>query len=285
MAEINLKTLTPAISEIDVNFNGTLEGQADATIPLNVNLTDGVSDVTPTSVALTGNDLDIVIPTPIIPSGVSFQYITASQYTSYRTGDEGWRVQNGFFDYTPPTNPKTFAELDMTIPNYFFKLKNPLIVNGVSSTTRFVDINGVQVFTSTGNANLALIDKLTGKMILRGDGNVSNNWNNFIDNSLSYSIVINGVTYSDWFLPTLNEMINIFGTFFTPTTPDPITSVNLLFSSGFSFFTATTLPSPTTSAQTFSPTGSGTTYTNAAKTSGTLRATFITDVKHLITAP
>jgi hypothetical protein len=61
MAEINLKQLTSGVSDIDVNFNGTLEGQADATIPLNVNLTDGVSDITPTSVALTGNDLDIEV--------------------------------------------------------------------------------------------------------------------------------------------------------------------------------------------------------------------------------
>lgn len=64
MAEIRI--LNPISSggstNIDVNFNGTFEGQADATLPINVNLTDGVSNVTPTSVALTGNDLDIVIP-------------------------------------------------------------------------------------------------------------------------------------------------------------------------------------------------------------------------------
>jgi hypothetical protein len=63
MAEINLKKLTAsASSEIEVFFNSNLEGEADATIPLNVNLTDGVNPVTPTSVALTGNDLDIEIP-------------------------------------------------------------------------------------------------------------------------------------------------------------------------------------------------------------------------------
>jgi hypothetical protein len=46
----------------DVNFNSTLEGQANAISPLNVNLTDGVGFITPTSVALTGNDLNIEAP-------------------------------------------------------------------------------------------------------------------------------------------------------------------------------------------------------------------------------
>ena len=80
MAEINLKKLTAGVSEIDVNFNGVLEGQADATIPLNVNLTDGVNPVTPTSVALTGNDLDIEIPpTPV--------YMTATGGIETTDGD------------------------------------------------------------------------------------------------------------------------------------------------------------------------------------------------------
>jgi hypothetical protein len=51
-------------ANIDVLFNSVLEGSANATIPLNVNLTDGVGSVTPTSVALTGNDLDIAIAPP-----------------------------------------------------------------------------------------------------------------------------------------------------------------------------------------------------------------------------
>jgi hypothetical protein len=52
------------------------------------------------------------------PSGVAFQQITPSQYTSYLSGDEGWRVQNGIFAYTPPTNPKVYAELDYSSANY-----------------------------------------------------------------------------------------------------------------------------------------------------------------------
>jgi hypothetical protein len=209
MAEINLKKLTAGgPSDIDVNFNGTLEGQANANIPIDVNLTDGVNPVTPTSVALTGNDLDIVIPPVSIPSGVLFKTIEPTQYTSYRTGDEGWRVQNGFYNYTPPTHPKVIAELDMTSTTFFNVLESPLIVNGVSSTTRFVDVNGIQAFSSTGNADLVVIDKLTGMMYSRT--NFSNViWDSAIDNALSYSITVNSIVYDDWFLVSKKEIESI----------------------------------------------------------------------------
>jgi len=191
-------------ANIDVLFNSVLEGSANATIPLNVNLTDGVSDIVPTSVGLTGNDLNIVIPTPIIPSGVAFQQITPSQYTSYRTGDEGWRVQNGGFNYIPPSTPKVVAELDFSSPNFFFVLKNPLVVNGISSTARFVDVNGVQIFSAVNNANLVIIDKLTGRMYTRNLP-LNTTWNGAIDDALTYSIIVNGITYDDWHLLCLNE--------------------------------------------------------------------------------
>ena len=45
------------------------------------------------------------------PSGVLFKTIEPSQYTSYRTGDVGDRIQTGFFDYTPPSNTAAVAEL------------------------------------------------------------------------------------------------------------------------------------------------------------------------------
>jgi hypothetical protein len=243
MAEINLKQLTSGgPSDIDVNFNGTLEGQANAQIPLNVNLTDGVSDITPTSVVLTGNDLDIIVE----PSGVLFKTIEPSQYTSYRTGDEGWQVQNGVYDYTPPTNPKAVAELDYSSPNFFNVLKDPLTVGGVTSTTRFVDVNGIQAFSATGNANLVVIDKLTGRMYTKTKTTAaSESWNSVIDNALAYSVVINGVTYDDWAVITLPEIWNVFHNYagINPNT-DTLTSV-VLFENSANQWTATTSPSST----------------------------------------
>jgi hypothetical protein len=280
MAEINLKKLTAGVSDIDVNFNSTLEGQADTTIPINVNLTDGVNPVAPTSVALTGNDLDITI----VPSGVLFKTVEPSQYTSFRTGDEGWRVQNGFFDYTPPTNPAAFAELDYSIgANYFFKLKNPLTVNGVSSTERFVDINGVQSFTVTGNANLVLIDKLTGMMITRTTL-TGGDWNNCIDTALTHSIVVNSITYDDWYLISLSESLNIFGTFFRNIFSDPISSNQIFNIANNTYFSSTTNIGTTTFSQSVTIAPSTIDYSNTTKILSRAKI-FITNARNLITAP
>jgi len=142
--------------------------------------------------------------------GVLFKTIEPSQYASYRTGDEGWRAQNGFFDYTPPTNPAAVAELDYTSPNFFNVLKTPLVVNGVSSTTRFTDVNGIQAFSATGNANLVVIDKLTGLMYNRNSITSVATWNNCIDNALAYSLVVNSFTYNDWFLASKEEFESVY---------------------------------------------------------------------------
>jgi hypothetical protein len=278
MAEINLKQLTSGgSSDIDVNFNGTLEGQANALIPLNVNLTDGVSDITPTSVALTGNDLDIVVE----PSGVLFKTIEPLQYTSYRTGDEGWQVQNNIFNYTPPTNPKVVADLDYTSPNFFNVLKSPLVVNGVSSTTRFVDVNGVQTFSATANADLVVIDKLTGLMYTRTIL-TSGTWNTVIDNALSHSITVKGNLYDDWVLYSVNHTNSIYHNYagVNPNV-DTLTSVAVLayFPSSW---TSSTDPNLTTnayySAQDFRV------LARLAKVT-LLNPVFVRNARNLITAP
>jgi hypothetical protein len=203
MAEINLKKLTAGVSEIDVNFNGTLEGQADATIPLNVNLTDGVSDITPTSVALTGNDLDITI----VPSGIVYNFPALSgQYTSYRTGDDGWLVQNGWYNYTRPINPLYIQDLDLTLSNYYYRLKND---NVFGNKLRFTDVDGNQTFPATANKNLVFIDHLTGLMWTR-TRITNSNWNTFIDTSLTHSVVVDSVTYDDWAAPSVDIFKQLF---------------------------------------------------------------------------
>jgi hypothetical protein len=218
------------------------------------------------------------------PSGVLFKTIEPSRYTSFRTGDEGDRVQTGFFNYTPPSNPATIAELDYSIgANFFYKLKNPLIVNGVSSTTRFVDVNGVQAFSATQNANIAFIDKLTGLMFTRFDLG-SSTWNNAIDNALSYSIVIKTITYDDWFLPTINEYLNTYGCFATPSWNDPITS-NRIANYVIAFHhSSTTLSEETTYDQSFRlmATASGVYYD--LKTASRYRI-YVRNARNLITSP
>jgi hypothetical protein len=285
MAEIIIKKLTAGVSEIDVNFNGNLEGQANTLIPLNVNLTDSLGNVTPTSVALTGNDLDIVIPDAIVPSGVLFKTIEPTQYTSYRTGDEGWRVQNNWFDYTPPVAPKAVAELDMTSTSFFNVLESPLIVNGVSSTTRFVDINGVQVFSAVNNANLVVIDKLTGLMYARNIGTLRN-WDVTIDDALAYSITVNSILYDDWFLTSKQEVLSIFHDYAgIGAQIDTLTSIDLfpVLSAIDTVWCATTYANSTTAAHRYQRNVRG--ISSIGKTADVNGRIYVRNARNLITAP
>jgi hypothetical protein len=181
------------------------------------------------------------------PSGVLFKTIEPSQYTSYRTGDEGDRVQNGWFDYTPPSNPAAVAELDYSSANYFWLLKNNLVVNGVSSKTRFVDVDGGQTFSATGNKNLVVIDKLTGMMYSRNLVG-GTNWDTCIDSALSYSIVVNGITLDDWFLYSKKEAESVYQTYASVALNIDGQTGIVYFNSAGNLFTSTTDNSPTTSA-------------------------------------
>jgi hypothetical protein len=195
----------------DLYVNSGLIGPFDSTSDVNVFLEDtGGNPITPVSSVLVGNDLTITANIPN-PSGVALKFPLPSQYTSFRTGDTGWRFQNGWYDYNPPTYPAKFAELDYTAGSAsWFKLKTALTVGGVTSTERFVDINGVQGWGLAGNANIAVIDKLTGLMWTRSQaGGVQ--WNAAIDNALAYSVVINGNTYSNWYVWSQSEFLATIG--------------------------------------------------------------------------
>jgi hypothetical protein len=156
-----------------------------------------------------GGSFKAIESTRPIVTGVAFESPQAYIYTSFRTGDEGWRWQNGWFDYTPPTNPLKVAALDFTSANAKYVLKTPLTVNGVSSTQRFVSFRGDQDFSAGGvNGNILLIDKLTGLGIRRS--NYFGVWNGGIDNALTYSVTVNGVTYSDWYMMGIYEYYALF---------------------------------------------------------------------------
>jgi hypothetical protein len=281
MAEIRI--LNPigggGSTDIDVNFNGTLQGTADATIPLNVNLTDSLGDVTPTSVALTGNDLDIVIPDAITESGVLFKTIEPSQYTSYRTGDEGWRVQNGWYDYTPPTYPKAFAELDFSVgANCVDILKNPLVVNGVSNTHRFVDVFGAKAT----NTSILIIDKLVGMAHIRLTTTITD-WNGAIDAALVYSVTLNSITFNDFYLASKNELVNISRDYAGINCFGLVDGSATLISAASNLYTSTTYAALTTSMLHFRIANFD--FTAVTKGSTFLCPIYITNVRNLVTAP
>ncbi len=88
-----------------------------------------------------------------------------------------------------------------------------IIVNGVSSTIRFVSVKGTQDWTSTGqNENLITIDKLSGLGIYR-PATSSTNWEGQIDAALALSVTVNGIVYSDWYLVSLEEFYDLFDGF------------------------------------------------------------------------
>jgi hypothetical protein len=217
--------------------------------------------------------------------GVLFKTIEPSQYTSYRTGDEGWRAQNGFFDYTPPTNPAAVAELDYTSANFFNVLKTTLVVNGVSSTTRFTDVNGIQAFSATGNANLVVIDKLTGLMYARNIGTLSN-WNVTIDDALAYSITVNSILYDDWFLTSKQEVLSIFHDYagISPQI-DTLTSVDLfpILSAIDTVWCSTTYANTTTAAHRYQRNSRH--LTQIGKTADVNGRIYVRNARNLITAP
>jgi hypothetical protein len=215
---------TPTILNQDINLNSVLQGQVSYNTDINVFLEDSLGNpITPTGSVLVGNDLTATLATPN-PSGVALQRPIGDQFVSYRTGDTGWRVQNQWFYYTPPTYPAKFAKLkNMTTSGYWYTLETALSVNGVSSTQRFVDASGIQSWSALNNLNLSVIDKLTGLMFTRTRSGLARNWNDSIDDALAYSATINGNTYSDWYLMSLQEAVQVFGNYVTsPTWTDPV---------------------------------------------------------------
>lgn len=212
---------------------------------------------------------------------------SAGLRTSYRTGDEGSRVQNGWFDYTRPIYPAAVSELDYTSTNFEFLLKNDVKVGGVSNKTRFVDVDGGQTFSATGNKNLVLIDKFTGLMWTRAAASAAT-WNNAIDNALAYSATVNGTVYSDWYLPTIKEYIQMFGLSRTNTPfADENTGVTLITGTAALFWSASTIPALTTSAANFNSWFKYVNNTGTGSMDKTVSNPFIyvRDARALISAP
>lgn len=190
----------------------TVNSAAFTTIKSNGSFNLPVKDTNGTSVgSKVGSDW--IVPAASTPSGVLLKWPLGSQYTSFRTGDEGWRMQNGYFDYTPPAYPQVIADIDRTIgQNGWLRLKSALKVGLISSVIRFVDVDGDQVWGATDNKDKITIDKLTGIGFYRVESDIdpASNWNTAVDNALAFSVVVAGVTYSNWYLASMEEFLAIF---------------------------------------------------------------------------
>lgn len=133
----------------------------------------------------------------LTPSGIAYQRpVPTGQTTSYRTGDDAWHLANGTYDYTPPVYPDSFSQLDTTDASPYTTLKSN---NAFGNTNRFTDENGLQVY-----GNDYAIDHLTGLGWYWGYS-TNDTW----DNQIDYGNALSHLTYSDYRLPNLNELLSI----------------------------------------------------------------------------
>ena len=277
------------IPDSQINVNSVDSGDVVSVKTIDVNITDGVDPVTPTSVGLVGNTLTIGVPSGGgSPSGVDFRgFPHSTQRLSYRTGDIGWRTQNAWYDYTPPTTPKAIADLDYSSANFWYLMKNNLVVDGQSSKTRFVDVDGVQTFSSTDNKDLIVVDKFSGLGIYRGNLATTYSWNAAIDAAVALSIVVDGITYDDWYLISVEEWVKlVYGRGNNGAMIDAVTSVNVLNMAAATYILSDTWSSDTFYRRTWRDDGGnnilGTSFANVTG----FRALFITkQTMNLITAP
>lgn len=160
---------------------------------------NAASGVTHTLPDITHTDTDlspVVLPaqTAMVCSGATQAGIAykrpqlTGQITSFRTGDDGYNLANGVYDYTPPSTPVSFARLlnfKTLIDNNFFGNKN-----------RFTDINGLQVYGDD-----YVIDNYTGLGWYRAIFTFVN-WNDAIDNAFAST----QNSFSDWRIPSISEL-------------------------------------------------------------------------------
>jgi len=219
------------LPDSDVEVNGNLEGQVVSVKTIDIQLTDGVSSVTPNSVNIVGNTVNIEVPAAV--SRTTAQLMKTGQTTSYRTGDDG--------------------DLEAGRNVDFFTLAEN---NVFGNTNRFTDELGGQTYTnnividwSTYNGSTVL-----GWYRIRTSGQT---WNQAIDGALLVSIA---TFTTGWRLPNVYELASIMN--FNTVVPLNYSPINL--STATTYSSSTTLAASTTQCYGISSTGI---LNNSSKTS------------------
>jgi hypothetical protein len=177
----------------EVKVNEFTEGIINNQFPANIEITDGVGLVTPTSTVVSGNNIIITVPKS---SGISFQIPLPQTTLVSVTGDVGWRAVNGFFDYNKNFDVKQAVQLDFASAYPFFRLKENVSFNGESNKLRYVSVRGNQDFSEGGiNGDKYFIDKLTGLGYLRGQSvtGTSSAYATMVNAALGTSFVVDGI--------------------------------------------------------------------------------------------
>ena len=181
--------------DVKVNVNSNPQGTISSSSSIDINVTDGVDPVTPDSVTITGNTIEIEVPAGGTPTSVlkSSTIIKTDQNTSYRTGDDGdlkeGRVTDFYTLNTIPVHDDGTATANTT-------------------TNRFTDELGVQTYTNDIVIDWSTYDNVAETVLGYTRNFVANglNWNDSIDACLVYSV---GSYTSGWKMPNIRELIHI----------------------------------------------------------------------------
>ncbi len=219
-----------------LEVNGTTEGTVVSGSTVDIQLSDSGGVVTPTSVTQVGNDFAVVLPDAAATPRSTATLMKTGQTTSYRTGDDG-DIEAG--------RDTDFFTLDAA------PLHNDGAATLNTTTNRFTDELGGQTY-----ANDIVLDWSTwnGSTLLgysRVNIATGNNWEQAIDNSLTYSL---GTFTSNWRLSNIKEIINILNYENTRTTLLNYAPLNLS-SSGRLYWSSTTVVGSTTLVYSFSNNG------------------------------
>ena len=159
-------------------------------------------------------------------SGIAYNFgrmLHSGQTTAHRTGDEGSLLATGFFTYTPPVYPLSYAELGA---NFSTMLAN----NMHGNTLRFTKRDGTAAATS---GNRTIQDHLTGlEWYIPNALPTADTWNNSIDAAEASSVD----SSTDWHLPSDRALDSI--------TDDSLNTVlnYAPFSISVDLWTGTTVP-------------------------------------------
>jgi len=167
------------LPDSDVEVNSNLEGQVVSVETIDIQLTDGVSSVTPNSVNIVGNTVNIEVPAAVSRS--TAQLMKTGQTTSFRTGDDGDLEAGRNVSFTVLAENNVFG-----------------------NTNRFTDELGTQTYTKNIVIDWSTYD---GNTVLGWRRTTSQaTWNNAIDGALVVSIA---PFTSGWRLPNFIEVSSI----------------------------------------------------------------------------
>jgi hypothetical protein len=165
---------------VNLEINSVNEGSFAAGSTINLTLTDGTNPVTPESVTVVGNDVEVEVSAGAAPSGR--ELMKTGQKNTYRTGDDG-DLQEG-------------RDVDEFILDY---------TNPFGNTNRFTDELGGTAYANDWAIDWSTYNAVSGKVlgyfrILQ----TANTWDNAIDLCLSGTFG----TFTGCRLPNINELHN-----------------------------------------------------------------------------